>query len=70
VAKGRENEDFVMEIPTIVLLALITVIAGLTVVVVLAHGDMTRAVQRLDQSVEASPLANTPLIHVSGWPNR
>jgi hypothetical protein len=42
-----------MEIPTIVLLALIAVIAGLTVVVGRAHGDMTRAVQRMDQSVEA-----------------
>ena len=42
-----------MDIPTIVLLALIAVIAGLTVVVGLAHGDMTRAVQRMDQSVEA-----------------
>lgn len=41
-----------MDIPTIVLLALIAVIAGLTIVVGLAHGDMTRAVQHMDQSVQ------------------
>jgi hypothetical protein len=39
-----------MGIPTIVLLALI---AGLTIVIALAHQDMNRAVRRMDRSAAA-----------------
>jgi hypothetical protein len=42
-----------MDIPTIVLLALIAVIAGLTIVIALAHQDMNRAVSRMDRSAAA-----------------
>jgi hypothetical protein len=51
----RENDygSALMDIPTIVLLALIAIIAGLTIVIALAHQDMNRAVSRMDRSAAA-----------------